>query len=183
MAHRTVRCTPDSPVPPPCHHCRWILTVGASDLWARLDVRCTPDIYCSLSGAPVWARLTSARAARALNAPQRAVGAEIVVAPELHRTVRCTPDSPVNYSGAAEVTNRGWRVPGAVLPWSTGHVGCTPDSPVNYSGVALEIPEGGEFELESSGAPDTVRCTPDSPVPSDQRCLRLPLCSFDESKA
>jgi hypothetical protein len=35
---------------------------------------------------------------------------------------------------------------------------------VNYSGVPLEIPEGGEFELESSGALDTVRCTPDSPV-------------------
>ena len=39
-------------------------------------------------------------------------------------------------------------------------VRCTPDSPVNYSGAPLEIPEGGEFELESSGAPDTVRwCT------------------------
>jgi hypothetical protein len=24
--------------------------------------------------------------------------------------------------------------------------------------VPLEIPEGGKFELESSGAPDTVRC-------------------------
>ena len=34
---------PDSPVPLPRHHCRWILTVGASDLWARLGVRCTPD--------------------------------------------------------------------------------------------------------------------------------------------
>jgi hypothetical protein len=45
-----------------------------------------------LSGAPVWARLTSARAARALNAQQVAVGAEVVVAPELHRTVRCTLD-------------------------------------------------------------------------------------------
>jgi hypothetical protein len=52
---------------------------------------------------------------------------------------------------------------------------------VNYSGVPLEIPEGGKFELESSGAPDTVRCTPDSPVPPDQRCLRLSLCSFVES--
>jgi hypothetical protein len=31
--------------------------------------------------------------------------------------------------------------------------------------VPLEIPEGGKFELESSGAPDTVRCAPDSPVP------------------
>ena len=71
---------------------RWIPTVGASDLWACLDVRCTPDMYCLLSGVPVWARLTSARAARAINAPQVAVGAEIVVAPELHRTVRCAPD-------------------------------------------------------------------------------------------
>jgi hypothetical protein len=63
------------PVPPPRHYCRWILTVGASDLWARLDVRCPPDMHYSLSGAPVWARLTSARAARALNVPQVAVGA------------------------------------------------------------------------------------------------------------
>jgi hypothetical protein len=70
MAHRTC------PVPPPHHHCRWILTVGTSDLWARLDVRCTPDISCSLSGAPVWARLTSVRAERALIASQVAVGAE-----------------------------------------------------------------------------------------------------------
>jgi hypothetical protein len=112
---------PDSPVPPPRHHCRWILTVGASDLWARLDVRCTPDMHCSLSGAPVWARLPSARAERALNAPQVAVGAEIAVAPLVHRTVRCTPDSPVNSSGAAELKSRGWRVPEAALPWSTGH--------------------------------------------------------------
>ena len=112
---------PDSPVPPPRHHCRWILTVGASDLWARQDVRCTPDMYCWMSGAPVWACLTSARAARPFNATQVAVGAEIAVAPLLHRTVRCTPDSPVNYSGAAQVNSRGWRVPEAALPWSTGH--------------------------------------------------------------
>jgi hypothetical protein len=83
MAHRTC------PVPPPRHHCRWILTVEASDLWARLDVRCTPDMHCSLSGAPVWARLTSARA---FIASQVAVGAELAVALLVHRTVRCTPD-------------------------------------------------------------------------------------------
>jgi hypothetical protein len=105
-------------VPPPRHHCRWILTVGASVLWARLGVRCTPDRYCLLSGVPVWARLTSARA---FNAPQVAVGAEIVVAPELHRTVRCTPDSPVNYSGLAVGVSRSWRVPEAAPPWRTGH--------------------------------------------------------------
>jgi hypothetical protein len=112
---------PDSPVPLPRHHCRWILTVGASDLWARLGVRCTPDIYCSLSGVPEWARLPSARAARAFNALQVAVGAELVVAPELHRTVRCTPDSPVNFSGLAVGVSRSWRVPEADLPWRTGH--------------------------------------------------------------
>jgi hypothetical protein len=114
-AHRTVRC------PLPRHHCRWILTVGASDLWARLGVRCTPDKYCLLSGVPAWAILTSARAERALNARQRAVGAEMTVAPESHRTVRCTPDSPVNYSGRAAGISRGWQVPEADLPWRTGH--------------------------------------------------------------
>jgi hypothetical protein len=59
-----------------CRRVSWILTVGASDLWARLGVRCAPDMHCSLSGAPVWARLTPARAARAINAPQVAVGAD-----------------------------------------------------------------------------------------------------------
>jgi hypothetical protein len=62
-------------VPPPRHQFRWIPTVEASDLWARQDVRCTPDRYCLLSGVPVWARLPSARAARALNALQVAVAA------------------------------------------------------------------------------------------------------------
>ena len=121
MAHRTVRCTPDSPVPPATSSLPLDSTVEASDLWACLGVRCTPDIYCSLSGVPEWARLTSARAGRALNAWQRAVGAEVAVAPELHRTVRCTPDSPVNFSGLAVGVSRSWRVPEADLPWRTGH--------------------------------------------------------------
>jgi hypothetical protein len=85
-AHRTC------PVPQPRHQFRWISTVGASALWARLDVRCTPDKYCSLSGAPVWACLTSARFWRALNAPAGDRWREVSVAPELHRTVWCTPD-------------------------------------------------------------------------------------------
>jgi hypothetical protein len=96
------------------------------------------DMHCRLSGAPAWACMTSARAARAFNVSQVAVGAEVVVAPRLHRTVQCTPDSPVNYSEAAKLNSRGWRVPEAALPWSTGHVRCTPDSPVNYSDVASE---------------------------------------------
>jgi hypothetical protein len=66
-------------------------------------------------------------------------------------------------------------------------VRCTPDSPVNYSGAPPEIPEDGEFELESSGAPDTVRwCIGHCPVYTgqsgalDQRCLRLSLALFIE---
>src|SRR5688572_12796389 len=121
MAHLTVRCTPDSPVPLPRHHCRLILAVGASDLWARLGVRCTPDMHCLMSGVPAWAILTSARADGALNARQRAVGAETTVVLELHRTVRCTPDSPVIYSGRAVGFSRSWRVPEADLLWRTGH--------------------------------------------------------------
>jgi hypothetical protein len=52
---------------------------------------------------------------------QVTVGAEVAVAPLSHRTVRCTPDSPVNYSGVAELNSRGCRVREAAHPWSTGH--------------------------------------------------------------
>ena len=90
-------------------------------MWARLGVWCTPDRYCLMSGVPAWAILTSARADGALNARQRAVGAETTVVPELHRTVRCTPDSPVIYSGRAVGFSRSWRVPEADLLWRTGH--------------------------------------------------------------
>jgi hypothetical protein len=133
LEHRTC------PVRQPRHQCRWILTVGASVFWARLDVRCTPNMYYSMSGAPVWACLTSACFWRALNAPAGDRWREGAVALLVHRTVRCTPDSPVNYSEAVEMNSRGWRVPEAALPWSTGHVRCTPNSPVNYSGVASGI--------------------------------------------
>jgi hypothetical protein len=79
---------------------RWDSTVGASNFWARLAVRCTPDKNCRLSGAPSPACLTSARFWRALNAPAGDRWREVAVAPLAHRTVRCTPDSPMNYSGA-----------------------------------------------------------------------------------
>jgi hypothetical protein len=129
-AHRTC------PVRHPRHQKPLGSTVGALSSRPAWMSGGAPDMHCRLFGAPAWACLTSARAACAFNASQVAVGAEIAVAPLLHRIVRCTPDSPVNYSGAAGVKTRGWRVPEAALPWSTGHVRCTPDSPVNYSGVA-----------------------------------------------
>jgi hypothetical protein len=165
----------------PRHQSRWDSTVGASDFWARLAVRCTPDTYCRVSGAPSRACLTSARFWRALNAPAGDRWREVAVALLVHRTC------PVNYSGAAVAVSRSWRVPEAPFLGAPDTVRCTPDSPVNYSGAPQEIPEGGEFELESSGAPDNVRwCTGHCPVYTgqsgapDQRCLRLSLALFVE---
>jgi hypothetical protein len=75
----------------------------------------------------------------------------------VHRTC------PVNYSGLAVANSRSWRVPEAPFLGALDTVRCTPDSPVNYSGAPLEFPEGDEFELESSGAPDSpVRQTRDA---------------------
>jgi hypothetical protein len=41
---------------------------------------------------------------------QSIVDAQVVVAPLAHRTVRCTPDSPVNYSGARLTNSREWSI-------------------------------------------------------------------------
>jgi hypothetical protein len=105
------------PVRQPRHQTRWDSTVGALSSGPALmsGAHRTCTVQC-----PVCRR-ARAWLLRALNALQVAVGAEIAVAPELHRTVRCTPDSPVNYSGAAALVSRSWRVPEAALPWSTGH--------------------------------------------------------------
>jgi hypothetical protein len=130
MVHRTVWCTPDMSGAPATSPGRWDSTVGASDFWVRLAVRCTPDKYYRLSGAPSRACLTSARFWRALNAPTCDHWCEVAVALLVHRTVRCTPDSPVNYSGAI---SRGWRVPEPLFLGAPDTVRCTPDSPVNYS--------------------------------------------------
>jgi hypothetical protein len=51
---------------------------------------------------------------------------------------------------------------------------------VNYREAPLDFPEGGEFDLESSGAPDTVRWHPGQSGAPDQRCLRLSLALFVE---
>jgi hypothetical protein len=160
----------------PRHQGCWVLTVGASDFWARLAVRCTPDMYCRLSGAPSRACLTSARFWRALNAPAGDRWREVAVAPLAHRTVWCTLDSSVNYSGA---NSRDWRVPEPLFLGAPDTVRCTPDSPVNYSGAPLDFSEGEEFSVKSPGAPD--RHTGQSGAP-DQGTLRLSLCSFVEPK-
>ena len=52
---------------------------------------------------------TAAEQDRSLEAilSESTVGAKMTVAPLAHRTVRCTPDSPVNFSGAAAARTRG----------------------------------------------------------------------------
>jgi hypothetical protein len=97
----------------------------------------------------------------------------------LARSSRCSagsPDSPVytvhvRWNIAEQIPEAGEsRVapPGA------------PNSPVNYSGAALDFPEGDEFGLESSGAPDTVRWHTGQSGAPDQGTLRISLCSFVE---
>jgi hypothetical protein len=184
MVHRTVRCTPDMSGAPATSPGRWDSTVGASVFWARLAVRCTPDKYCRLSGAPSRASLTSTRFWRALNAPAGDRWREVLIAPLAHRTVRCTPDSPVNYSRA---NSRGWQVPEPLFLGAPDTVRCTPDCPMNYSRVPLDFPEGDEFSVKSPGAPDIVRwCSRHCPVAHRTvRCARpghtsvIP-CSFVE---
>ena len=81
----------------------------------------------------------------------------------------------MNYSGAAVKISRGCQVPEPRLLGAPDTVRCTPDSPVNYSGVPSEIPEGGEFELESSGASDISGGTLDSPVRQTRGAFGCPF--------
>jgi hypothetical protein len=170
-AHRTC------PVPQPRHQSRWIPTVGALSSGPAWMSGGAPDMHFRVSGAPAWACLPSARFWRALNAPAGDRWREVVVASKLHRTC---PVCPVNYSGAAVAISRGRQVPEPRRLGAPDTVRCTPDSPVNFSAPALRIPEGDEFELESSGAPDTVRWHTGQSGAPEQRSLRLPFCSFVE---
>ena len=80
------------PVRQPRHQSRWDSTVGALTSGPAWMSGGAPDMYCRVSGAPAWACLTSARFWRALNAPAGDRWRKVVVAPQMHRTVRCTPD-------------------------------------------------------------------------------------------
>jgi hypothetical protein len=122
---------------------RWGSTVGA--------LSCGP---ARLSGVPPTRALLLYARWHAFNALQTTVALEVAVAPLSHRTVRCAPDSPVNYSGA---DSRSWRVQSCSPLEHRTLSGGTPDSPVNYSEAPLKIPEGEELDVEFPGAPDTVR--------------------------
>jgi hypothetical protein len=124
MAHRTLSGAPaTSPG-------RWILTIGASVFWGTGQSGGAPDRHCSLSGAPSVSALTLARTVAHSMRSADDRWREIVVAPLAHRTLSgTTPDSPVNYSGAAsripEGEQSGVGVPGApdTVRWHTGQSG------------------------------------------------------------
>jgi hypothetical protein len=54
----------------------------------------------------------------------------------------------------------------------------TPDSPMNYSGGHFQKPEGGKFEVDLPGAPDTVRWHIGQSGAPDQGSLRLSFALF-----
>jgi hypothetical protein len=94
MAHRTLSGAPATSAD------RWGSTVGALTCGAYRLSGGALDRSCELSGAPTARPLTTAREDVAFNALQSTVAREVAVAPLAHRTVRCAPDSPVNYRGA-----------------------------------------------------------------------------------
>jgi hypothetical protein len=82
----------------------------------------------------------------------------------------------VNYSGA-EI--RSWRVQSRSPLEHRTLSGGAPDIPVNYSGAPLDFPEGEEFSVKSSGAPDTVRWrTGHCPVRQTRAHFGYPLLSL-----
>jgi hypothetical protein len=175
---------PDSPVrhrtlsgAPATSADRWGSTVGALSCVPTWLSGGAPDKPCRLSGVPPARALLLCACRRAFNALQSTVAREVTVAPLLHRTVRCAPDSPVNYSGA---DSRSWRVQSRSSLEHQTLSGGAPDSPVIYSEAPLRIPEGEEFCLESPGAPDCPVCHRTVSGAPDQGTLRLSLALFVE---
>jgi hypothetical protein len=131
---------------------RRVPTIGALSCGPAWLSGGAPDRPCRLSGVPLARALLLCARRRAFNALQSTVAREVAVAPLSHRTVRCAPDSPVNYSRA---DSRSWRVQSRSPLGHRTLSGGAPDNPVNYSEAPLSFPEGEEFSLEFPGAPDS----------------------------
>jgi hypothetical protein len=105
---------PDSPVrhrtlsnAPAASADRWGSTVGALFCGPAWLSGGASDRPYRLSSVPPTRALLLCAHRCAFNALQSTVAREVVVAPLSHRTVRCAPDSPMNFSGA---DSRSWRV-------------------------------------------------------------------------
>jgi hypothetical protein len=92
---------PDSPVRQPRHPTVRVLMVsivGALTSWGTGQSGAVPDKHCSLSGAPSGAALTLRELSTHCSRCRRPLESTVALA---SRCSAGTPDSPVNYSGAA----------------------------------------------------------------------------------
>jgi hypothetical protein len=101
-AHRTVLCaTGQCPMRQPCHPTIRVLTVstiGALTSWCTGQSGAATDRHCSLSDAPSGAALTLRKLFAHCSRCRRPLESTVALA---SRCSAGTPDSPVNYSGAA----------------------------------------------------------------------------------
>jgi hypothetical protein len=93
-----------------------------------------------------------------------------------HRTVWCTPDSPVPLLtvGSCHAS----RADYAADRWLTGQSGAPPDSPVIYSRTPLIASREQLVDRRRPGAPDTVRCTTEQSGAPRPSCLWLNKAIF-----
>ena len=113
---------PDSPVRHPRHPIVRVLTVstvGALSSGGTRQSGAAPDRYCSLSGAPLVAALTSARTILHCSRCMQPLESTVALA---SRCSTGAPDSPVNYSGARPEKPEGGEF-GVVQSWCTGQSG------------------------------------------------------------
>jgi hypothetical protein len=120
VRHRTLS---GMPATSPGH---WVLTVRASDRWATGQFGGAPDNHYSLSGAPSGAALTSAHAGAHCSLLLFRCRRPLALC---SRYSGATPNSPVNYRGAAPRIPEGGKFgvgfPGAsdTVRWHTGQSG------------------------------------------------------------
>jgi hypothetical protein len=112
----------DSPVRQPRHPTVRVLTVstvGALTTWCNTQFGAAPDRHCSLSGAPSGATLTLHEMSAHCSRCRRPLESTVALA---SRCSGATPDSPVNYSGAALQKPEGEEF-SLYGPWCTGQSG------------------------------------------------------------
>jgi hypothetical protein len=123
-AHRTVRCaTRHCPVRQPRHPTIRVLTVstvGALTSWGTGQSGAAPDRSCSPSGALSGAALTLRELFAHCSRCRRPLESTVALA---SRCSAGTPDSPVNYSGAALQKPEGGKFE-VVRPWVSDTVQC-----------------------------------------------------------
>jgi hypothetical protein len=113
---------PDSPVRQPRHPIEGVLTVstvGALTTWGTGQSGAAPDRHCLLSGAPSGVALTLHELSAHCSRCRRPLESTVAL---LSRCSAGTPDSPVNYSGAALQKPEGEEF-SLYGPWCTGQSG------------------------------------------------------------